>query len=215
APPVPPQPPPVKLEIKDGIDRSEPPRNSDGDNKQTSPAKAPSPVPPSPEDKDTDDTDDDDVEISTLGRSYQFGINESSEQISAQILNDAQDDRSDAVRDLVWRLIYERKFGIAYHLVLALQSHYPNQQPKIPAWLVQAAALGPCVANPDGELSKVLIGASRQFDENCFAAGDKNWNQATRLLLLAASMQPAVIVPSSNASTILQQLRIKGLNQLG
>src|SRR5436189_5988291 len=130
------------------------------------------------------------------------------------ILASPHDKRDEAIRDLVWRLIFEQKFGIAYHLALAVESHYPNLSPKIPAWMVRAVAVGPWVLNAEGELSTVLAESFCKFDEKCFFAGDKRWNQAIRILILSASLRPALIAPTTNAAFILQQLHIKGLNQL-
>jgi len=99
---------------------------------------------------------------------------------------------SPAVRDLVWCLLAEEKYGLAYHLAACLDDAAPASVPRLPAWLLRAVALAPSVRHPDGEIARLLTDDFALFGDHCFRRALKSILIALRSRLDQLSQQPAV-----------------------
>lgn len=157
--------------------------------------------------------EDEETDVRTFSL-YKNSPHETSQQIASFILNISQEERPERIRDLIWRLIFEQQFGLAYHYSRYLELEYSNIEAKPPSWLIRAVATAPFILQNNGEMARVLQNDLRCFNETSFIPGNKEWNQVIRLLLVAAALRPALIAPDSGAHSILHQLRLKGLNQL-
>lgn len=143
-----------------------------------------------------------------------FGLHDTAKQIAAAILNGPVEDRPLALRDLVWRLIYEDNSALAFHTACCTEALYPDLQPFLSSWLVRAVTVGSQVCHATGELANFLRDDLSQFSDEVFASGQHDWNHALRLLLAAATLRPALLAPGTNASRVLHALRMKeGLSQ--
>jgi hypothetical protein len=146
---------------------------------------------------------------------YGFSAGETASQIATAVLNGIVDDQVGALRDLIWRLIFEDKVGLAFHVACSVEGLYPSIQPCLPSWLVRAVALGPHVRHASGDTARLLKQDFSKFSEDCFTPEGSDWNHAVRFLCAAAALRPALLAPDSYASTVLHALYLKeGLGQL-
>ena len=111
-------------------------------------------------------------------------------------------------RDLVWLLLGEKRQGLAYYLGRCLERLHPNLHPRLPSWLLRALALAGCVRHPEGDVAARLREDLGQFSTDCFE-GDSGWNSPMRLLLAAASLQPALVAPDTGAGFVLNSLHLE------
>ncbi|MDT5123167.1 MAG: hypothetical protein QOC96_2649 [Acidobacteriota bacterium] len=148
---------------------------------------------------------------------YLFGAEQTSSEIAALILRGQVASRGAALRDLIWRLLFEEKFGVAFHLASQLEMSEDDDrlQPQLPSWLPRAVALGRHVRHADGDIARLLRDDFAFFGDACFKGGDSEWDHAVRFFCAAAAMRPAVLAPETNASSILHRLRMgQGLVKL-
>lgn len=144
-----------------------------------------------------------------------FEADVSAQKIATAILSRAVQDRPAALRDLIWRLIYEDRMGLAFHLARAVEILNPEFQPMIPAWIIRAAAIGASVRYSTGEIAHLLENDFQRFNQNCFDLENGEWNHAIRFMLAAATLRAALLAPDTGASDILHSLKMKeGLDQL-
>ncbi len=93
------------------------------------------------------------------------------------------------VNQILFHLMGRGRNCLAYHAATYLGSRHPNVNGRIlPAWLIRAVALGPCVRFPGGELAQLLREDFARFDVGCFEEADGWWNQAVRFLAAAAAL---------------------------
>lgn len=144
---------------------------------------------------------------------YSFSPHDTAEKIAAIILGlDGENELM--IRDLVWRLIYEEKLDLAY-AVARFSDHGKAEELRLPPWLVSCLTLGPHILINGGEIDDFLSASLKQFKvDKLFIAGQKEWNQAVRLLTASITMRAALVAPRTNAPQILLQLQFTGLPSL-
>jgi hypothetical protein len=140
---------------------------------------------------------------------YRFLIQDQAQRIAASILEGSTDNCAEALRDLIWRLIYEEKLGLAFHLAQCVEILYKDAYPTLPSWLIRALTLGPAVRFDVGEVSGLLEKDLANFSENCFVPGQSEWNHSIRFLLATAALRPSLLAPNTGASAILHSLWMK------
>ncbi len=146
---------------------------------------------------------------------YNFHIIDPAQLMAKMILERNGENFPAKLRDLVWRLIYEDKPGIAYHLARSIEQQFPSLKPFLPSWAIRALALSRRLRHEDGEVALQLEADFLHFNETCFVEGHHEWNHAARFVLAAGALRPALLAPNSGASAILHSLRFKeGLNEL-
>jgi hypothetical protein len=149
---------------------------------------------------------------------YHFSSEEKAQKIAGFLLNSANGvakDKPSMLRDLVWRLVFEEKISIAFHVARCLETQYPDFHPRLPSWLLRAVVLGQRVRNPSGEIARLLKDDFARCGSDCAATGNKEWDLAVELLLVAASLIPALLAPEARSSMILHSLDLgDGLAQL-
>ncbi len=144
-----------------------------------------------------------------------FPLDDTAQKIAGSILASTTEEHPAALRDLLWRLIFEDEVGLAFHIARCLEIQYPDLQPRLPSWLVRSVVLGRYVCHATGDIARLLKEDFNKFNNDCFATGKSEWNHAVRFLLAAAALRPALLAPNTNASTILYELRMKeGLARL-
>ncbi len=137
---------------------------------------------------------------------YHFGPETAAQEIAASVLRKKAEERSAILRDLMWRLIYEEKVILAFHLARSLETLHPELQPCLPSWLMRSVVLGRHVRHANGEIARLLEEDFGKFSSDCFTTSHKEWNTAVRLLVAAAALQPALLAPDTGASTMLRAL---------
>lgn len=143
-----------------------------------------------------------------LASLYGFGPEESAQQIAAAI-SGAQESlpRPEALRDLMWRLLFEDKISLAFHLTSYLEMQQTQLQPRLPSWLLRTVMLGRHVRHAKGETSRFLETDFAHFSPDVYLPEQKEWNQAVTFLLVAAAAQPALLAPQTQAPAVLHALR--------
>ncbi len=137
---------------------------------------------------------------------YRFEVEDKAQKIANMLLTGAYglvEEKPAFLRDLVWRLIFEEKFGHAFHVARCLEAQHPDFYPRLPSWLLRTILLGQRVRNPQGDIARLLKDDFARCDADCRTTGDKEWDLAVEFLLLAGAFLPALIAPESRASTIL------------
>jgi len=140
---------------------------------------------------------------------YRFAPEERSQRIAALLLNGANgivSEKPAILRDLVWRLVFEERVSLAFHVARCLETHYPEVRPQLPSWILRAVVLSQRVRTPNGEIARALKEDFAQYQTDCQATGNYEWDLATELLLAAASLSPTLLAPETGAATVLHRL---------
>jgi hypothetical protein len=137
---------------------------------------------------------------------YRFEPDDKAQKIANMLLSGAYglvEEKPAFVRDLVWRLIFEEKLSLAFHVARCLETQYPEFHPRLPSWLLRSVVLGQRVRNPQGDIARFLKEDFVHCDTDCRTTGDKDWDLAVEFLLLGGAFLPALLAPDTRASTIL------------
>lgn len=140
---------------------------------------------------------------------YRFAPAERSQKIATLLLsgtNGIVTEKPAILRDLVWRLIFEERVSLAFHVARSLETHYPEVQPRLPAWILRAVVLGQRIRTPRGEIARMLKEDFAQHHDKTWVTGNPEWDVATELLLIAASLSPALLAPETGAAKVLHDL---------
>ncbi|WP_445301078.1 AAA family ATPase [Microcoleus sp. D2_18a_B4] len=139
---------------------------------------------------------------------YSFSPNDTAQQIAQSILDDPDRERPAVLRDLVWRLIFEQKLSLAFHLARCFEKQYSNFEPHLPPQLIRAVLLGQNLRYDVGygKLANLLKDDFTSYTASYSLADKSEWNQAASLLLAAAAMRPSLLAPHTGAKHLLQQL---------
>ncbi len=148
--------------------------------------------------------------------------NKTSEPAESHLINAAQlaaassgINRAQSIDLVLFRLISENRFGLAFHLAYCREQQEADIPPAVPSALIRALALSRVVRFPDGDVAQWLHG---DFHSEALRVrdGDSAGQRESRgFFLRAAALLPALIAPTSGASTILHAFRIsEELNQL-
>lgn len=144
-----------------------------------------------------------------------FGRTDTAQNIATAVLSGSIANRTLALRDLVWRLMYEDQLPLALHIVRYGDAPSAHLQPLLPSWLVHALALSRQMCHATGTLAQLLKNDFMHFDEKIFVPRHHEWSDALRFLLAAAALRPALLAPNTNAPRLLRTLRMKeGLQAL-
>ncbi|MBI3304464.1 MAG: hypothetical protein HYZ72_20570 [Deltaproteobacteria bacterium] len=141
---------------------------------------------------------------------YRFGLEDTAQKIAAPLLQGTIEERPAALRDLIWRLLFEDKVSLAFHLARCLETQYPDLQPRLPSWLLRAVVLGRHVRHANGETARLLTEDFAKFDAEPCTGGHGEWNQAVEFLAATAALQPALLAPHTKASAVLHALQWDG-----
>jgi hypothetical protein len=149
---------------------------------------------------------------------YRFELDDKAQKIANMLLTGAYglvEEKPAFVRDLVWRLIFEEKLSLAFHVARCLETQYPEFHPRLPAWLLRSIVLGQRVRNPQGDIARFLKEDLAHCDTDCRTTSDKDWDLAVEFLLLGAAFLPSLLAPDTRASTILHGVCLReGLENL-
>ncbi|MEG3927258.1 sigma-70 family RNA polymerase sigma factor [Microcoleus sp. T3_D1] len=139
---------------------------------------------------------------------YSFSPNDTAQQIAQSILDDPDPQRPAVLRDLVWRLIFEQKLSLAFHLARCFEKQYSNFEPHLPPQLIRAVLLGQNLRYDVGygKLANLLKDDFTSYTASYSLPDKSEWNQAASLLLAAAAMRPSLLAPNTGAKHLLQQL---------
>jgi hypothetical protein len=144
---------------------------------------------------------------------YRCEADDKAQKIASMLLTGAYglvEEKPAFLRDLVWRLIFEEKLSVAFHVARCIEIQHPEFFPRLPSWLLRAVVLGQRVRNPQGDIARLLKDDFARCDTDCHTTGDKEWDLAVEFLLLAGAFLPALIAPETRASTILHGVCLDG-----
>ena len=104
----------------------------------------------------------------------------------------------------LWRLVSESRNGLAGALAGALAQSQPLVRHTLPGWLAEVVGLSRFVASETSDIARQIEAAFANFDDAQLLDGMAG-EQATAvgLLLVAASVRPALIAPRTGASLLL------------
>lgn len=112
--------------------------------------------------------------------------------------------------ELAARLAADGYVALAHHLIH--RSPEPvSARSWLPAWLTNALVLAPHVSSPAGRLFSPLRSAYMQYDRAAFRTGNSEWDLGLDLLLVAATLRPALLAPNTMASQLLMEAQCRGL----
>jgi hypothetical protein len=104
----------------------------------------------------------------------------------------------------LWRLVSEGRSGVAGALADALAQSQPMVRHALPRWLLEAVGLSRSVITESSDIARSLEAAFAQFDEaELLENVQSEQAAAVGLLLVAASVRPALIAPRTGASRLL------------
>lgn len=146
---------------------------------------------------------------------FTFPPDLSSAEIASGLLSSDSENQLVQQRDLIWRLLYEGNPHVALALSQLLEPIPAEVSAWIPSWMLKALVLGSQVLTANERMETILSDIFKNFDAtNFFVDGQKEWNQATRLLLAASAIRPALVAPLTGAGTALFQLKFTRLPHL-
>jgi len=147
---------------------------------------------------------------------YSFGLDDSAQHIAETMSqNQKGPHHPEALRDLTWRLIFEDKLTLAFHLASYLEVKHPHLSLRPPGWMIRSIVLGRHLRHAKGETARFLAEDLRHFSQKLYIPDQNEWNQTVTFLMTAATLQPALLAPHTQAPAILQSLRWEeGLSQL-
>lgn len=138
--------------------------------------------------------------------SYGFATEQPSSQIASAARNLSGAERRAALRDLVWRLIYEERHGLAFHVASGLELESEGDGARMPAWLPRAVTLGLHLRHANGDLARALREDFANFGDACFVGSGSEWDHGLRFLFAAGAMRPALLAPETGAVGVLRNL---------
>jgi RNA polymerase sigma factor (sigma-70 family) len=149
---------------------------------------------------------------------YCFSPNDTAQKIAQSILDDPDRERPAVLRDLVWRLIFEQKLSLAFHLARCFKKQYSNFEPHLPPQLIRAVLLGQNLRYDVGygKLANLLKDDFTSYTASYLLPEKSEWNQAVSLLLAAAALRPSLLAPNTGASHLFQDIQFgkAGLDKL-
>lgn len=143
---------------------------------------------------------------------YRFTPAERSQKIAALLLNGTNGsvaEKPPLLRDLVWRLVFEERISLAFHVTRCLETHYPEIHPRLPSWLLRAVVLGQRLRTPHGEIARILKEDFGQYQNKVWETENPEWTVAAELLIIAAALVPALLAPETKAATLLRGLHVQ------
>ncbi|WP_445301860.1 AAA family ATPase [Microcoleus sp. N9_A1] len=149
---------------------------------------------------------------------YCFSPNDTAQKIAQSILDGTDRERPAVLRDLVWRLIFEERLSLAFHLARCLEKEYPHFNPHLPPQLIRAVLVGKNLRYDVGygQLANLLKDDFTSYSESYLLPDKSEWTQAASLLLAAAALRPSLLAPNTGAKHLLQQIHFgkAGLDKL-
>ncbi len=141
----------------------------------------------------------------------------SAREIACALLGADKSYQPETLLSLLWHMLAESRFGLAYHLSLAMERVYPDLPHHLQSHLIRPLALGRQVRYDMGEIASLLQRDLSRFDEAFFDTldddFDHDWSLAINLLLAASVLRPALLAPSTQAENVLASVRLsKDLN---
>lgn len=137
---------------------------------------------------------------------YQLPAEFKATQIAAAIESGAAPERLVALRDLLWRLIFERQLGLAFILARSLERMNRQERICLPSWLVRVLAIGPVLRFNEGELAQQLRADLKFFTPTWLSSPSAEWNLVAGLLTAAGTLRPSLLAPTTRAPKVLLQL---------
>ena len=103
----------------------------------------------------------------------------------------------------VWSALRAYRPGLAFQLARLIEA--VDSEIKVPpVALLRCVALASEVRGGEGKIAGDLAAAYTQFDEAWFREGPEPWRLALSMLLVAATLRPALLAPSTGASSMLR-----------
>ena len=117
---------------------------------------------------------------------------------------------ADAIASLAAKLAHQGEYALAYHLQSNAALVY-DMQGTIPAWVFGCVACGRAIQGTDQSANSVLLGFFQHYKEQMFDELKSSDRMATRLMLAAGGIEPALFFPITGAASVLQTLHLNRL----
>lgn len=115
----------------------------------------------------------------------------------------AFDDATGELCRPIWDAVRSDQYALAYQLASALAAcHSGLKVPPLP--LLRALALAGHVESRHGECADQLSGAYAEINRDDFVSGPPDWRTALGFLLIAATLKPCLIAPTSGATGVIE-----------
>lgn len=107
---------------------------------------------------------------------------------------------------LVWRLVADGRLAAARQLDRMHGQLSEGATASLPDWLLSSVILGQLLRSSTGSCAQELEKLFSGFSTSCFLPGNDEWNEATRVLMAAGTLLPAILAPVTNAPSLLREL---------
>ena len=111
----------------------------------------------------------------------------------------------------IWHALREGRTGLGYQIALLRSKLEANGVFRPDPELLAAVALGGCLSGPDGDVAyQFRRHAAAVLADQPFGGVEAEIKDALNLLLLSASLRPALFAPQSGAILMLQRVELSG-----
>ncbi|RKZ93614.1 MAG: hypothetical protein DRR19_00490 [Candidatus Parabeggiatoa sp. nov. 1] len=110
--------------------------------------------------------------------------------------------RLELLNGLVWRLIYDNRVGLAYHIAHSVETLYPEEKAQVSAMMLRVLALSRLIHSSGGEVISELQSAIPQITSVFQKKAEKN-RTCLNLLGFALVLRPALLAPVTTGATSL------------
>lgn len=131
------------------------------------------------------------------------------QQLSHHILSQAEIS-SERVQELAWHLIQQHRLSTAYQLLTFYETETEDYTQPLQSWILKSIVLGRHIRFSTGEIASQLKQSFAPFLSSNFKALDnQNPNDlGIILLMVAASLRPALLSPQTYAGDVLRSLKM-------
>ena len=110
----------------------------------------------------------------------------------------------------LWQAVADGRTGLGYQIALLRSQLEPNGVVRPDPDLLASVALGECLCGPEGDVAHKFARHAEAVLANQYFDDDAETKDALNLLLLSASLRPALFAPQSGAILILQKVELSG-----
>jgi hypothetical protein len=115
--------------------------------------------------------------------------------------------RLELLNAIVWRLIYDNRIGLAYHIAHSVETIYPEEKCQVSAMMLRVLALSHLVHSSGGEVILELQSDIPQMTSFFQKKAEKN-RTGLNLLGFALVLCPALLAPTTGAKALLKTLSV-------
>jgi hypothetical protein len=136
-------------------------------------------------------------------------IQESSQKLAQEVANNIQrpDFRLTWLNQLIWRLVYDNRLGMAYHIAQCVETLHTKEASQVSTTMLKALSLSSLVNADLGEVVSELQSDIPQIISDC-QQKTRSHQTELNLLAFALALRPALLAPITTASQLLPILTL-------